>query len=101
MKPALIILVLLFFLNPGKAQQHAAYTPPDDPAVQQTLAQWQYLKFGLFMHWGPYSEWGVVESWSLCPEDEGWTQRKGPFGADYNTYKKAYENLQPTFTPTH
>ena len=53
------------------------------------------------MHWGPYSEWGVVESWSICPEDEGWTQRKGPYAADYNTYVKAYENLQTTFNPTH
>ncbi|MCO5950624.1 alpha-L-fucosidase [Mucilaginibacter flavidus] len=101
MKPILAFLFLLFVINSGKAQQHAEYTPPDDPAVQQKLAQWQDLKFGLFMHWGPYSEWGVVESWSLCPEDEGWTQRKGPYGADYNTYKTAYENLQTTFNPTH
>ena len=101
MKPILACFAFLFLLNFGKAQQHAAYTPPDDPAVQQKLAQWQDLKFGLFMHWGPYSEWGVVESWSLCPEDEGWTQRKGPYGADYNTYKTAYENLQTTFNPTH
>jgi len=53
------------------------------------------------MHWGPYSEWGVVESWSLCPEDESWTQRKGLYSADYFTYKKAYEDLQTTFNPTH
>ncbi|MBE7175012.1 MAG: alpha-L-fucosidase [Mucilaginibacter polytrichastri] len=84
------------------AQQHntsAKYVAPADPAVQQKLAQWQDLKFGLFMHWGTYSQWGVVESWSICPEDEGWTQRRGPYAADYNTYKKAYENLQTTFNP--
>jgi len=101
MKSILACLSLLFLFNSARSQQHADYTPPDDPAVQQKLAQWQDLKFGLFMHWGPYSEWGVVESWSLCPEDEGWTQRKGPYGADYNTYKTAYENLQTTFNPTH
>jgi alpha-L-fucosidase len=101
MKHLFTSIVLLLVINFGRAQEHAAYTPPDDPAVQQKLAQWQDLKFGLFMHWGPYSEWGVVESWSLCPEDEGWTQRKGPYGADYNTYKAAYENLQTTFNPTH
>ena len=53
------------------------------------------------MHWGTYSQWGVVESWSICPEDEGWTQRKGPYSADYNSYKKAYENLQTSFNPTN
>lgn len=52
------------------------------------------------MHWGTYSQWGVVESWSICPEDEGWTQRKGPYSATYNGYVKAYENLQTTFNPT-
>lgn len=77
-----------------------AYMPPADPAVVQKLADWQDLKFGLFMHWGPYSQWGVVESWSICPEDEGWTQRTGPYAASYNTYKEAYENLQTTFNPT-
>jgi alpha-L-fucosidase len=96
-----VVLVLLF-LGIAKAQQYKdGYILPTDTAVLQKLSQWQDLKFGLFMHWGPYSEWGVVESWSICPEDEGWTQRKGPYSADYNTYKKAYENLQTTFNPTH
>ena len=76
------------------------YQAPKDPLVNEKITQWQDLKFGLFMHWGTYSQWGVVESWSLCPEDEGWTQRKGPYAADYFTYKKAYENLQTTFNPT-
>ncbi len=78
-----------------------SYVLPADTAVQKKLTAWQDLKFGLFMHWGTYSEWGVVESWSICPEDEGWTQRRGPYGADYYTYKKAYENLQTTFNPTN
>ncbi|MGI4727622.1 MAG: alpha-L-fucosidase, partial [Janthinobacterium lividum] len=96
-------LVLLLFAGNLHAQQHnmsKSYQAPTDPAVQQKLAQWQDLKFGLFMHWGTYSEWGVVESWSICPEDEGWTQRKGPYNATYNGYVKAYENLQTTFNPT-
>ncbi|MFB9841218.1 alpha-L-fucosidase [Mucilaginibacter ginsenosidivorans] len=95
---AFILVVLSLTTN---AQKNDGYVPPTDTAVQHKLAQWQDLKFGLFMHWGPYSEWGVVESWSICPEDEGWTQRKGPYSADYNTYVKAYENLQTTFNPTH
>ncbi|GAA3995209.1 alpha-L-fucosidase [Mucilaginibacter dorajii] len=76
------------------------YVVPNDSLVQKNLHKWQGLKFGLFMHWGTYSQWGVVESWSICPEDEGWTQRRGPYGADYYGYKKAYENLQTTFNPT-
>jgi alpha-L-fucosidase len=86
------------------AQQHQmskSYVLPDDTLVRQKLGQWQNLKFGLFMHWGTYSQWGVVESWSICPEDEGWTQRKGPYSATYAGYVKAYENLQTTFNPTH
>lgn len=86
----------------SQAQEHnfsTEYIPPADPLVKVKLAQWQDLKFGLFMHWGTYSQWGVVESWSICPEDEGWTQRRGPHAASYNEYKKAYENLQKTFNP--
>jgi alpha-L-fucosidase len=103
MKKLLIILILLStHLSRSKAQAHEmskTYIAPADVQVQKKLANWQDLKFGLFMHWGTYSQWGVVESWSICPEDEGWTQRKGPYGANYNTYVKAYENLQTTFNP--
>jgi alpha-L-fucosidase len=98
----LTFILLLLLFKESFAQQHnmsKKYQAPEDVAVQQKLAQWQDLKFGLFMHWGTYSEWGVVESWSICPEDEGWTQRKGPYGATYEGYKKAYENLQTTFNP--
>jgi alpha-L-fucosidase len=100
MKKTLTCVLVLAFFGLAKAQQ-PGYVAPTDTAVLHKLSQWQDLKFGLFMHWGPYSEWGVVESWSICPEDEGWTQRKGPYSADYYTYKKAYENLQTTFNPTH
>ena len=77
------------------------YVKPTDTLVQKKIEEWQDLKFGLFMHWGTYSQWGVVESWSICPEDEGWTQRKGPYAANYSEYKKAYENLQTSFNPQH
>jgi alpha-L-fucosidase len=84
------------------AQEHTAslkYTLPADKLVQAKLSQWGKIKFGLLMHWGTYSQWGVVESWSLCPEDEGWTVRKGPYAKDWFSYKQAYENLQTTFNP--
>ena len=83
------------------AQDHhqQRYFQPADPLVQAKLAEWQDMKFGLLVHWGPYSQWGVVESWSLCPEDEGWCVRRGPYSKDYYAYKKAYEDLQKTFNP--
>lgn len=96
------IFIGILFSGTVVAQQHnmsKKYILPSDPAVQQKIKNWQDLKFGLFMHWGTYSEWGVVESWSICPEDEGWTQRKGPYSATYAGYVKAYENLQTTFNP--
>ncbi|HEY0298209.1 MAG TPA: alpha-L-fucosidase [Arachidicoccus sp.] len=98
--------IICFFLSvlacAAFAQQHnksATYEYPTDTLVLKKLHHWQNQKFGLMMHWGTYSEWGVVESWSICPEDEGWTQRKGPYANNYNDYVKAYENLQTTFNP--
>ena len=102
MKKTLTLLILSLYCTILMAQKHNVskqYVPPGDPLVEQKITEWQDLKFGLFMHWGTYSQWGVVESWSICPEDEGWTQRKGPYGATYNGYKAAYENLQTTFNP--
>src|ERR1700754_838835 len=102
MKKHFTLLLLSFCSLVSMAQKHNVskdYIPPADPLVEKKLTEWQDLKFGLFMHWGTYSQWGVVESWSICPEDEGWTQRKGPYGATYNGYKAAYENLQTTFNP--
>ncbi|MFM1793296.1 MAG: hypothetical protein RLZZ252_1650 [Bacteroidota bacterium] len=75
------------------------YFPPADTLVQRKLTQWQGMKFGLLMHWGPYSQWGVVESWSICPEDEDWCRRRGPYASDYFAYRKAYEDLQKSFNP--
>jgi alpha-L-fucosidase len=103
MKKITIFTALLFACLGLTAQQHQmseSYIPPTDTLVRAKLDHWKTLKFGLFMHWGTYSQWGVVESWSICPEDEGWTQRKGPYSATYNGYVKAYENLQTTFNPT-
>lgn len=83
----------------GHEREVARYVPPTEPKVMARLAQWQDRKFGLMMHWGTYSQWGIVESWSLCPEDEGWCERKGPYKDDWYQYKKAYEALQHTFNP--
>ena len=55
------------------------------------LQTWQDWKFGVLIHWGAYSQWGIVESWSLCPEDEGWCERRG-------AYAKTSEQLSPLLT---
>jgi len=99
MKKALPVIACLACFFAG-AQEKNNYVKPTDTLVLQKLGNWQDIKFGLLMHWGTYSQWGIVESWSICPEDEGWTQRRGPYAADYFGYKKAYENLQITFNPT-
>ena len=98
----LLFVIAIFISVSLFAQEHNAslqYTVPSDKLVQAKIQEWRKIKFGLLMHWGTYSQWGVVESWSLCPEDEGWTQRKGPFAKDWFGYKQAYENLQTTFNP--
>jgi alpha-L-fucosidase len=85
--------------TPPPEEEHP-YVLPADPAVSEKLAEWQDWKFGVLIHWGPYSQWGVVESWSLCPEDEPWCERRGPYADDYYTYTREYEKLPETFNPT-
>lgn len=87
----ILALGLLLSEQQVYAQAHnvsAGYQKPVDPLVIENLESWQDMKFGLFMHWGTYSQWGIVESWSLCPEDEGWTQRKAEHGKTYYEYVK-------------
>ncbi|WP_134088204.1 alpha-L-fucosidase [Olivibacter sp. XZL3] len=101
-KHFLVGLLSLCLCTQAVAQEHntsADYIKPTDSLVVKNLAEWGDLKFGLFMHWGTYSQWGIVESWSLCPEDEGWTQRRGPHAESYYEYVKAYEDLQKQFNP--
>ncbi len=99
----ILSLYFYFFLTVFPATETFAqpfsYKVPEDIQVQQKLTEWGKLKFGLMITWGTYSQWGVVESWSLCPEDEGWCQRKGPYAANWYSYKKAYEGLQTSFNP--
>lgn len=96
----IIFISQLLFAQQHSEQNHTKYMIPSDPKVKEKLSQWQNIKFGLLMHWGTYSQWGVVESWSLCPEDEGWCERRGPYKDNWYEYKKAYERLQYTFNPT-
>ena len=103
-RTCLTLLTAALLSLPGYGQQHSEqnhdkYVAPTDELVKKKLSQWQDVKFGLLMHWGTYSERGIVESWSLCPEDEGWCERKGPTSDNWYDYKKGYEALQTTFNP--
>jgi len=95
-----IVIAISFFCNSSIAQEgDQKYYQPTDSLVKKKLEWWQGIKFGLLMHWGTYSQWGIVESWSLCPEDEGWCERRGPYSKNYSEYKRAYEDLIKTFNP--
>ena len=99
-KLCLLLSSALLLMGAARAQhQIPPYIPPADKAVQANLEQWSDWKFGMLIHWGAYSQWGIVESWSICPEDEGWTQRQ-PYGIPYYDYVKKYEELGKTFNPT-
>ncbi len=95
----IISSIAIFFLACHANAQEFPYIKPTEPLVIQKLQDWQDWKFGVIIHWGAYSQWGVVESWSLCPEDEGWCVRRGPYASDYTAYKKAYENIRKEFNP--
>ncbi|ATL45916.1 alpha-L-fucosidase [Chitinophaga caeni] len=94
----LLLLFMAGYNLPMFAQEEHPYVPETDTAVLHKLDNWQDWKFGLMIHWGPYSIKGVVESWSICPEDEGWTQRK-PYGIPYYQYLQEYEALPTKFNP--
>lgn len=87
------------YVEPAPEEGEPPYIPLADPEVMEKLNQWQDWKFGVIIHWGPYSQWGVVESWSLCPEDEPWCIRRGPYADDYYMYVKEYEKIREVFNP--
>ena len=94
MKKTIITLATLLVCLNAMAQ----YVPPVEQDVRDRIAEWQDLKFGMFIHWGAYSQWGVIESWSLCPDDIDW-QYKARSDMDYFEYRNKYEGLKKTFNP--
>jgi len=96
---AAIMILFTFAGNMQASNPDPSQERETDPLVLKKLEWFQDQKFGLLMHWGIYSEWGIVESWSICPEDENWTIRRGPYADDYYTYVKEYEKLKTVFNP--
>lgn len=81
-----------------KDYEKPPYIPAAEPEVRASVAAWQDLKFGMFIHWGPYSQWGIVESWSICPEQYAFCMVR-PKDKSYFEYLKEYEALKTTFNP--
>lgn len=95
-----IALTAVLFLMPYFLFAQYQYVTPAEEEVRRSVAEWQDLKFGMFIHWGAYSQWGVVESWSICPEDYDW--QWGPRkGMPYFDYVQKYEHLKDTFNPVN
>ncbi len=95
----LIVFLFVTFLSDAQNESEMCWQTPTDPAVKAKLAIWCDWKFGVIIHWGPYSVWGVTESWTICPEDEPWCRRSGPYAANYYEYLKHYELLATDFNP--
>ena len=94
----IVIIVLAAFMS---LNVFAQYIPPVEDDVKANLAEWQDLKFGMFIHWGVYSQWGVIESWSLAPDDISWQYRaRAERSLSYFDYLHEYEHLKDTFNPT-
>ena len=54
------LLIALFVSSYASAQQSESAPPVD----QDVLAQWQAMRFGMFIHWGPVSLKGTEIGWS-------------------------------------
>lgn len=73
--------------------------------LQDRLAWFRGLKFGIILHWGPYSQWDCCESWALVPEDDWsrrdeircWTERD----KDLARFQRDYWDLPRTFNPVN
>ncbi|MFO1498338.1 MAG: alpha-L-fucosidase [Verrucomicrobiota bacterium] len=70
----------------------AADVPVADAA---TVAQWQAMRFGLFIHWGPVSLRGTEIGWSRGGERRGYGSRGTEVPADI------YDGLYRQFNPTN
>lgn len=72
--------------------------------LEERLAWFRSLQFGIILHWGPYSQWDCCESWPLVPDDEWarndglkcWTDRD----KDIVRFQRDYWDLANTFNPT-
>lgn len=71
--------------------------------LEERLAWFRSLRFGVIIHWAPYSQWDCCESWPLVPEDDWarnddmqcWTER----GKDIARFQRDYWDLARTFDP--
>ena len=83
-------IALLLSIALSAHGQKRPYVAPAEEDVRANIAQWQDLKFGMFIHWGTYSQLGVIESWTICPELTEWEYKGRPEGMTYMEYLRFY-----------
>ena len=84
--------------------RHSSSVATKPAWLEERLAWFRSLKFGVIIHWAPYAQWDVCESWGLVPEDDWsrrdeircWTER----GKDLERFQRDYWDLPKTFNPT-
>ena len=72
--------------------------------LEDRLAWFKSLQFGVILHWAPYSQWDCCESWVLVPDADWsrrdeikcWTDRD----KDLARFTADYWDLPKTFNPT-
>lgn len=99
MKKFIVSIATSLVLFTAVAQEKEnPYIPAAEEDVRANIAEWQDMKFGMFIHWGAYSQLGIIESWSLVPDDISWMMKPRK-NMDYFDYVKMYEGLKNTFNP--
>jgi alpha-L-fucosidase len=76
------------------APDASARQDPTAPTAQtaESLARWQSLRFGLFIHWGPVSLKGVEIGWGRGGERRG---RRGSGPVPVEVYDNLYKEFNP------
>jgi len=93
MKNPLLILAFTVF---AVCSPRAADTPALEKsrADATALANWQAMRFGLFIHWGPVSLKGTEIGWSRAGERRGYGSRGIEVPVDI--YDSLYQEFNPT-----
>lgn len=72
-------------------------TYPELKTNTESLAAWQKLRFGMFVHWGPVSLRGTEISWSRGTDVPGGPEDMGLFGnqVELEDYDSLYKEFNP------
>ncbi len=95
-KPMILFLFMFIcFTTVVLSAQQSAVDKKIIDTHAQSLANWQAMRFGLFIHWGPVSLQGTEIGWSRAGERRGYK-----YGPGTEVAVDIYDNLYKTFNPT-